>query len=301
MQRSAVLPTLKESTNRQPRRSGWLITAVRLSALLTAALLLLITTFVASESTSALLALSSRLFTDSGWFPTADASGQFNVVPMVVGSLLIALIAVAIALPLALASVMFAHSHSRPWLLIGYRRAIELLAGIPSVVFGLWGLVVVVPLLGELQAPGTSLLAGALILALMILPTIALIADSALRAVPDDLTRGGLALGLSPWRVAVRIQLPHARSGVIAGAILGLGRALGETMVVLMVCGNVVQLPSSIMQPIRTLTANIALEMAYADGLQRSTLFISGLLLMSLVTLLVWAAHRTSPQGSHDV
>ena len=133
---------------------------------------------------------------------------------------------------------------------------------------------------------------GALVLALMILPTIALLADTALREVPDELRRGGLALGMQPWRVAVKIQLPHARSGVIAGAILGLGRALGETMVVLMVCGNVVQLPTSVTQPIRTLTANIALEMAYAGGLQRSALFVSGLLLIALVTVLVLLAHR---------
>ncbi len=270
----------------------WLFLLVRLCALLAAALLLLIVAFVATESGQAIQALGARLFTDSGWFPGADASGQFNLTPMIVGSLLVALLAMAISLPIAVASVLFVHSCSQPWLVIAYRRAIELLAGIPSVVFGLWGLVVIVPLLGQLQAPGTSILAGALVLALMILPTIALLADSALRAVPNELRLGGLALGLSPWRVVLRIQLLQARSGVIAGAILGLGRALGETMVVLMVCGNVVQLPTSIMQPIRTLTANIALEMAYAGGLQRSALFVSGLLLIALVVALIWSAHR---------
>lgn len=291
---SIAAPTLSNATlsHRTGGHDRWLFLLVRLCALLAAALLLLIVGFVATESAQAIQSLGARLFTDSGWYPSTDASGQFNLTAMVVGSLLVALLAMAISLPIALASVLFVHSSSLPWLVIVYRRAVELLAGIPSVVFGLWGLVVVVPLLGQLQAPGTSILAGALVLALMILPTIALLADSALRAVPDELRRGGLALGLSPWRVVLRIQLLQARSGVIAGAILGLGRALGETMVVLMVCGNVVQLPTSVMQPIRTLTANIALEMAYAGGLQRSALFVSGLLLIALVIALVWSAHQ---------
>jgi phosphate transport system permease protein len=169
-----------------------------------------------------------------------------------------------------------------------------LLAGIPSVVYGFWGLVVLVPLIGRIQPPGTSLLAGIAILTIMILPTIALMADASLAKVPPEYLRGAAALGLSRWGMIRGVVFPAAKSGLFTGVILETGRAIGETMAMLMVCGNVVQTPKSLFDPMRTLTANIALEMAYATGDHRSALFVSGLVLMALIVALVVGAEVIS-------
>ncbi|MCP4453849.1 MAG: ABC transporter permease subunit, partial [Planctomycetes bacterium] len=176
----------------------------------------------------------------------------------------------------------------------------ELLSGIPSVVFGFWGLMVLVPLIASFHPPGPSLMAGVLILTLMILPTIALVADTSLANVPREYLQGAAALGLRRWAIIRHVVLPTAKSGLFTGILLQTGRAIGETMAILMVAGNVVQTPTSIFDPIRTLTANIALEMAYAVGDHRSALFLSGLLLLTMVMGLILLAdriHRSSPHG----
>jgi len=173
-------------------------------------------------------------------------------------------------------------------------RMIELLAGIPSVVYGFWGLVVLVPQIAEIQPPGPSLIAGILILTIMILPTIALMADASLANVPQQYLRAAAALGLPRWATIWNVVFPAAKSGLFTGVILETGRAIGETMAILMVCGNVVQIPSSIFDPIRTLTANIALEMAYALGDHRAALFVSGLVLMAMIVALAVSAEWIS-------
>ncbi len=180
-----------------------------------------------------------------------------------------------------------------------YRRLIELLAGIPSVVFGLWGLTVLVPVITRIEPPGASLLAASLVLALMILPTIELISSSALASVPNHHYLGARALGLSKEQAIWKVVMPSALSGVCAGTILGVARAAGETMAVMMVAGNVVQIPDSLFQPVRTLSANIALEVAYAVDLHRASLFASGLI-MIVMTLLAFCcaefiAHSRKP------
>jgi phosphate transport system permease protein len=154
-----------------------------------------------------------------------------------------------------------------------------------------------VPIIARLHPPGPSLLAGVIILSIMILPTIALVADASFANLPDDYLKGAAALGLSRWGTIYGVVLPSAKSGLITGVILQTGRAIGETMAVLMVCGNVVRTPHSIFDPIRTLTANIALEMAYAMGDHRAALFVSGLLLMALVAALVLAAEALDKEG----
>lgn len=164
-----------------------------------------------------------------------------------------------------------------------YQRLIELLAGIPSVVYGFWGLVVLVPLINQLHPPGSSLLAGILILSLMILPTVTLVASSSFASVPASYFHSARALGLGQWAIVWGVVLPASKSGLIAGVVLATGRALGETMAVLMVCGNVVQVPDSLFAPVRTLTANMALEMGYATANHRSALFVSGLILMAVI------------------
>ncbi|HWV45301.1 MAG TPA: phosphate ABC transporter permease subunit PstC, partial [Nitrospira sp.] len=201
---------------------------------------------------------------------------------------------VLIATPLGILSAVFCHYYAPLALALPYRRMIELLAGIPSVVYGFWGLVVLVPLIAEIQPPGPSLLAGILILTIMILPTIALMADASLANVPQQYIRGAAALGLPRWATIRSVVFPAAKSGLFTGVILETGRAIGETMAILMVCGNVVQIPSSIFDPIRTLTANIALEMAYALGDHRAALFVSGLVLMTIIVALVLAAEWIS-------
>jgi phosphate transport system permease protein len=177
---------------------------------------------------------------------------------------------------------------------------IELLAGIPSVVYGLWGLVVLVPLVARWQPPGASLMSAIIILTIMIVPTIALVAGAAIGSLPREYLQAAAALGLSRRRTVTSVVLPAARSGLLTAGLLATGRALGETMAVLMVAGNVVQTPTGLFQPVRTLTANIALEMAYAMGNHRSALFVSGLVLMAMVTVLVALAHWMS-EGRTDV
>ena len=233
-------------------------------------------------------------FLDHAWHPT---EGLFGLSPMLSASILLACGAVLFATPLGIASALFCRFYAPPAIGRIYRWMVMLLAGIPSVVLGLWGLTVIVPLIGWWQPPGANLLAGALVLALMILPTVALTTEAALAAVPQSYLSGAAALGLSREATIVSVILPATRGSIIAGILLAAARALGETMAVLMVSGNVVQVPTSLFSSVRTLTANIALEMAYATGDHRSALFVSGLLLTGLVLVLATAASRFNKVG----
>ncbi len=232
-------------------------------------------------------------FTDPSWHPTEEI---YNLGPMLLGTLLAAAGAVVLATPLGILLALFCQYYAPSSVASIYRKFIEVLAGIPSVVYGLWGLVVLVPLIANLQPPGPSLLAGIIVLTIMILPTITLVSQSALRQVPREYIQSASALGLRRWSIIRQVILPTAKSGIITGIILQTGRAIGETMAILMVCGNVVQTPSSLFDPIRTLTANIALEMAYATGSHRAALFFTGLLLLTMVTTLIITAQRIRPQ-----
>ena len=200
---------------------------------------------------------------------------------------------------LGILSAIFCTHYAPPLLATPYRRLIELLAGIPSVVYGFWGLVVLVPLIARIQPPGASLLAGIIILGLMILPTITLMTDAAIVSVPGEYHRGAAALGFARWATLRRVILPAARPGILTGVFLGIARAIGETMAVLMVCGNVVNTPTGLFEPMRALTANIALEMAYAMDNHRAALFVSGLVLIMMVIILVSAAEITSQERTH--
>jgi len=250
---------------------------------------LLITLFLAAESVPALRSVGpARFFTDLSWHPGEGAdSGTFNLVPMAVGTLAATAGAVLLATPLGIASALFCRFYAPGRIGSAYRRVVELLAGIPSVVYGFWGLVVVAPLIRRLEPPGQSLLTGILILTVMILPTVALLSESSLRSVPRKYLRGAAALGLSRWASIRGVALPAARGGIFVAILLATGRAIGETMAVLMVMGNVVQIPRSVFDPVRTLTANIALELGYAVGNHRSALFVTGLLLMAMIAGLV--------------
>lgn len=267
----------------------WLL---RGNAAIAGAIVLLIVAFLVVEALPVLHHVGLlRFFTDPSWHPT---DGLYNLTPMLWGTLFAMAGSVLLATPLGILSAVFCHYYAPPVLARPYRRLIELLAGIPSVAYGFWGLVVLVPLIGEIHPPGPSLLAGILILTIMILPTIALMADASLANVPQHYLRGAAALGLPRWATIRGVVFPAAKSGLFTGVILETGRAIGETMAILMVCGNVVQTPSSVFDPIRTLTANIALEMAYALGDHRAALFVSGLVLMAMIVALTFAAEWIS-------
>jgi phosphate transport system permease protein len=269
-----------------------LVWLLRASAAVAGAVVLLIAAFLVLESLPALRHVGlAPFFTDADWHP---ADQLYNLTPMLWGTLFATTGAVLVATPLGILSAVFCHYYAPPRLAGGYRRLIELLGGIPSVVYGFWGLVNLVPLIARVRPPGTSLLAGVLILTVMILPTIALMADAALANVPRHYLQGAAALGLTRWATVRGVVFPAARSGLFTGVILETGRALGETMAVLMVTGNVVRTPHGLFEPVRTLTANIALEMAFALGDHRSALFVSGLLLLALIVALTAAAEIIS-------
>lgn len=287
--------SLSNSISCRLNKDSLLLWTLRACALVAGVIVLLVALFLTLESWSALHHIGlARFFSDASWNPSA---GLYNLLPMVWGTLWAMLGAVLVATPLGVASAVFCHYYAPPAVARVYRRLIELLAGIPSVVYGFWGLVVLVPLIRELHPPGPSLLAGIFILTLMILPTIALMADAALANVPAHYTRSAAALGLSRFRTVSGVVLPAARSGLYTGVILETGRAIGETMAILMVCGNIVQTPGSIFDPIRTLTANIALEMAYAEGDHRSALFVSGLTLLAMIVVLAALAEHFHRRG----
>ena len=283
---------LKSKTLSHSRSDKILIWTLRGFGTAAGVIVVLITVFLIREALPVLRQVGLlRFFRDASWHP---AENLYNFIPMLWGTLLVTAGAVLVATPLGILSAVFCQYYAPPPIAGLYRRLIELLAGIPSVVYGFWGLVVLVPLIGRLQPPGTSLLAGIAILTLMILPTIALTADASFAKVPPEYLQGAAALGLSRWATVRGVVFPAAKSGLFTGLILGTGRAIGETMAVLMVCGNVVQTPKSLFSPMRTLTANIALEMAYAMGNHRSALFVSGLLLMAIIVALVTVAEVIS-------
>jgi phosphate transport system permease protein len=267
----------------------WLL---RGTAAIAGALVLLIVLFLVLDALPVFRHVGmARFFTDPSWHPS---EGLYNLTPMLWGTLFAMAGSVLIATPLGILSAVFCRYYAPPTLGRLYRKLIELLAGIPSVVYGFWGLVVLVPLIGAIHPPGPSLLAGIVILTIMILPTIALLADASFADIPPQYLRGAAALGLPRWATIRGVVFPAAKSGLFTGVLLGSGRAIGETMAILMVCGNVVQTPHGLFDPMRTLTANMALEIAYALGNHRAALFVSGLLLMAMIVALVTAAEWIS-------
>ena len=219
------------------------------------------------------------------WYPLHE---EYGIATMIVGSVLATLLALMIAIPLALGCAIFLAEVAPPRVRSIARPAIELLVGIPSVVYGLVGMVVLLPLIADIsgRGSGSSLLAAGIVLAVMILPTVASISEDSIRAVPMDYKEGALALGATHWQTIRHVMLPAARSGIIAAIILGTGRAIGETMAMLMVIGNSPIFPDSIFSPARTLTGNIAIEVGAATGIHRSALFATGIVLLVLIMLI---------------
>lgn len=224
------------------------------------------------------------IVTGTEWLPPA----LYGILPMIVASLASTIGAVAIGVPVALLTAIFIAEVAPKWLANIIRPAVELLAGIPSVVYGFFGLIIIVPMIQEwFNVPaGNTVLAGMLVLAVMILPTVIAVSETSLRAVPKTYKEGSLALGASPMFTIFRLLVPAARSGILTGVILGIARALGETMAIIMVMGNAPAMPGSILEPARTLTANIALEMSYASGVHASALYATGIVLLVFIMML---------------
>lgn len=218
------------------------------------------------------------------WKPS---SGYFGIFPMIIGSILVTGIAVVIGVPIGILSAVFM-SHYCPRKLYSFvKPAINLLAGIPSIVYGFFGLVVIVPIMKELfGGSGKSLLTAGILLGIMILPTVIKTAEASLNAVPRSYYEGALALGATHERSVFFASMPAAKSGLLAAVILGVGRAIGETMAVILVAGNQTILPKSITSGIRTMTSNIVMEMGYAGGLHRDALIATGVVLFVFILLI---------------
>lgn len=227
------------------------------------------------------------------WRPANDIYGIF---PMIVGSIYVTAGAIVMGVPVGLLTAVFLSRFASGRVAAVLKPGVELLAGIPSVVYGFFGLVVIVPFIrGHAPGNGLSLLAASLLLGIMILPTIITVAQSALDAVPKRYYEGALALGADHERSVFRVVVPAAASGILAGVVLGVGRAIGETMAVIMVAGNQPVVPESLFAGVRTMTANIVLEMGYAADLHRGALIATGVVLfvfILLVTTLVNAAKK---------
>ncbi|MGE5806905.1 MAG: phosphate ABC transporter permease subunit PstC [Ignavibacteria bacterium] len=247
--------------------------------------LLLIALFIINEGLPFIFKYGLKEFLfSSDWQPHL---GKFGIYPMIVASILVTLGAMIVGAPLGVAGALFLTEYVPKTIMRIVKPTIELLAAIPSVVFGFIGVMVLAPLIRDnLGGPGLSLLAAAIILGIMILPTIISISIDSILAVPQSYREGSLALGATVWQTIHMVTIKASKSGIIASIILGMGRAIGETMAVIMVAGNSVNIPTSSLDSVRTLTANIALEMSYATGMHRQALFATGVVLFIVIIIL---------------
>lgn len=232
----------------------------------------------------------SDFFGGKEWIPTALPAPQFGVLPLIMGTLWVSLFAILIALPLGLGVAVFLSELASESMRKILKPAIELLAGIPSVVYGFFGLVVIVPLIQRIfNLPvGETAFAGSLILAIMALPTIITISEDAMRNTPKSMREASFGLGATHWQTIYRVVIPYASSGISAAVVLGIGRAIGETMAVLMVTGNAAVMPHSLFEPVRTIPATIAAELgeAPAGGAHYQALFLLGCILF-IITMII--------------
>lgn len=243
------------------------------------------------------------------WKPKNDIYGIF---PMIIGSIYVMIGAVIFGVPIGIMTAVFMAFYCPKQIYKPLKTATELLAGIPSVVYGFFGLVVLVPIVRELgmtlkqagiirsSGDGKSILTASLLLGMMILPTVIGLTESSLRAVPTQYYEGAVALGATHERAIFRVIIPAAKSGVIAAIVLGVGRAIGETMAVIMVAGNQARVTSSIFKGVRTLTANIVIEMGYATGLHREALIATGVVLFIFILIINFLVALLKRRNEHE-
>lgn len=222
--------------------------------------------------------------TGTTWKP---ANNIFGILPMIVGSIYVTAGAIIIGVPIAFFASVYLAKFCNEKLYKILKPAVELMAGIPSIVYGFFGLVVIVPIMQKLMGgSGKSVLTASILLGIMILPTVIGVAESSIRAVPDSYYEGALALGATRERSVFFAVLPGAKSGILAGVILGIGRAIGETMAVIMVAGNQPVIPGNLAMGVRTLTSNIVMEMGYATDLHREALIATAVVLFVLILII---------------
>lgn len=233
----------------------------------------------------------------SDWVPSEE---KFGIFPMIVASIYATIGALIIGVPVGLFTAIFLAEIAPKSVAKIVSPAIQLLAGIPSVLYGVFGLAIIVPFLQNNLglARGQSLIAVILVLAIMMLPTIVTVAETAIRAVPKTYREGSLALGVSQIGTIFKVVVPAAKSGIMAAIVLGLGRALGETMAVILVAGNSLIIPTSLTDSVRPLTTNIALEMGYAAGTHQEMLFATGIVLFSFILILNFVLARITAKGA---
>ncbi|HCH00476.1 MAG TPA: phosphate ABC transporter permease subunit PstC [Vibrio sp.] len=255
------------------------------SAIIGIVSLALIAYFIIAESIPAFKAVGvSGIVLGDNWLPPA----LYGVYTMIVASIVSTFGAVLLGVPVGLLTAIFIAEIAPKRVADVIRPAVELLAGIPSVVYGFFGLVIIVPLIQQVfDVPaGNTILAGIIVLGVMILPTVITVSETSIRAVPHAYKEGSLALGASKTFTIFKILLPAARSGIMTGVILGIARALGETMAIIMVMGNAPAMPEGILDSARTLTANIAIEMSYASGIHANALYATGVVLLVFIMML---------------
>lgn len=257
--------------------------------------LALIALFIVHEGFPVIVSEGAKGFLLSAkWDPER---GAFGILAMIAGSAAVTLGALVIGVPLGLGSAIALTEFCPRGPARALKALIELLAGIPSVVYGFMGMVILIPLIRDhLGGGGMSVLAASIVLGIMILPNVISISMDAIHAVPQSYREGSLALGATKWQTVRRVVLRAARSGIVTAVILGMGRAVGETMAVIMVAGNSNVVPHSLTDPVRTLTSNIALEMGYAGGKHQQALFATGIVLFVMIMVLngiaTWASSR---------
>lgn len=282
----SILGFFSKSTNLKAVYENFMEKIVFFCACLSILCVLIITFFIFSSGGPFIMKEGIWNFlAGTEWRPM---QGIFGILPMIVGTIMLTFGSTVMAVFFGVGGAVFMAEFSPKQVAKILRPCIQLLAGVPSVVYGFWGLIVLVPFLRSLfGGSGFSALAGSIILAIMILPTIVNISEDALLNVPNDLKEGSLALGSTQWQMVKHIMFPVARQGIIAGIVLGMGRAIGETMAIVMVTGNVVAMPSSFLDEVRALTSNIVIEMAYAArGDHRDALFATGVVLFVFIMIL---------------
>jgi len=265
----------------------YILTAFALSSLF---FLFLIFAFILIEGLPLFLKVGFKnIIFGFKWAPT---KGSFGIFPMIVSSFLVTIGALIVGGPMGLSCAVYLAEYSGKRMKMLLKPALELLAGIPSVVYGFLGVIYIVPLVRNwLGGSGFSLISTSIILGIMILPTIISISFDAIMSVPRSFREGSLAMGATKWQTIYKVVIPSARSGIMAGFILGMGRAIGETMAVIMIAGNALKIPTSLLDPLRTLTGNIALELAYATGDHRLGLFSTGVVLLVIIMALNYIAN----------
>ena len=258
-----------------------------ITACASVAAVILICVFLFSSSIPAISEVGLGNFLGGMKWAPNNQPAQFGIFPMIIGSIYVTVGAIIVGVPIGLLTALFMARFCPPKAYRVLKPLVELLAGIPSIVYCFFGMMVLVPFVRDVfGGNGNSVLTAALLLGIMILPTIIGVSEAALRAVPESYYEGALALGASHERSVFFTVFPAAKSGVLSAIVLGVGRALGETMAVIMVAGNQPWIPSSILQGVRTLTANIVIEMSYAADLHREMLIATGVVLFTLVLLL---------------